>query len=185
MNADLPLISVITIVYNGESYLEKTIESVVNQRYPNIEYIIVDGSSKDGTVNIIKKYSNRIAKWVSEPDKGIYDAMNKGLAMASGEWVNFLNGGDAFHDEHMLHNLFGKEDTSGYNFIYGDSINVKENFTNYIRPKKLSRSSLKWSMGLCHQAVFVRRALAPKYDLAYRYKAEYNWVIDIVYTIPP
>jgi glycosyltransferase involved in cell wall biosynthesis len=176
----LPLVSIITVVYNAEQYLERTILSVIGQKYPAVEYIIIDGGSKDGTMNIVKKYEANITKWISEKDKGIYDAMNKGLAIASGEWVNFLNGGDAFYDEHTLHNLFGKEDTSRYNFIYGDSINIKENFTNYIKPKKLSKRSLKWSLGLCHQSVFVRKTVSPMYDTAYRYKAEYNWVIDIV-----
>ena len=82
-----PLISVVTVSYNAVLTIEQTILSVINQTYPHIEYIIIDGGSTDGTVDIIKKYANRIAYWVSEPDKGIYDAMNKGVVVATGEWI--------------------------------------------------------------------------------------------------
>ena len=97
-----PLITVVTVVYNDVKHIEDTILSVVNQTYPNIEYIIIDGGSTDGTVDIIKKYADHIAYWVSEPDKGIYDAMNKGLKKATGEWVNFMNSGDCFAQSKTL-----------------------------------------------------------------------------------
>lgn len=95
-------ISVITVCYNAGKELEKTILSVINQTYQDIEYIIVDGGSKDGSVDIIKKYSNRINYWVSEADKGIYDAMNKGIAMAKGDYCIFMNAGDCFYDNHSI-----------------------------------------------------------------------------------
>ncbi len=104
----LPLISVITVVFNGEKYLEQTIESVINQTYPNVEYIIIDGGSTDGTLDIIKKYEDRIDYWVSEKDGGIYDAMNKGIYVACGNWLNFMNGGDYFFNESVLTELFCK-----------------------------------------------------------------------------
>lgn len=89
-----PLISIITVVYNGEKYLQQTINSVCNQTYKNIEYIIVDGNSSDGTLDIIKQNESNITKWISEPDKGLYDAMNKGIAMASGDLIGMINSDD-------------------------------------------------------------------------------------------
>ena len=100
------LISVVTVCYNAADTIEKTMLSVLNQTYHDIEYIIIDGGSTDGTVEIIRKYADRIAYWVSEPDKGIYDAMNKGIKVATGEWINFMNAGDEFVDANVLDKLF-------------------------------------------------------------------------------
>jgi len=100
-----PLISIITVVYNGEKYLEETIQSVINQTYDNIEYIIIDGGSTDGTLDIINKYKDKIDYWVSEKDSGIYDAMNKGIDLATGEWINFMNAGDYFFDYSTITNI--------------------------------------------------------------------------------
>ena len=97
-----PLISVITVSYNAVLTIEQTILSVINQTYLNIEYIIIDGGSTDGTVNVIKKYADKIAYWVSESDKGIYDAMNKGIAYSHGEYCNFINAGDKFCSSSIL-----------------------------------------------------------------------------------
>ena len=91
---DQVLISVVTVSYNAVSTIEQTILSVINQTYPHIEYIIIDGGSTDGTVDVIKKYADKITYWVSEPDKGIYDAMNKGLRRVRGDWCVFMNSGD-------------------------------------------------------------------------------------------
>ena len=114
-------ISVITVCYNAVSTIEETIKSVVGQTYPDIEYIIIDGGSKDGTVDIIKKYADKIAYWVSEPDKGIYDAMNKGIAAATGDYINMMNSGDTFVNDKTVEKAVAlfPEDAD---VIFGDSI---------------------------------------------------------------
>ena len=101
-----PTLSVITIVYNNVKHIERTIFSVVNQTYPNIEYIVVDGKSTDGTLQIIERYKTRIAKIISEKDEGIYDAMNKGLAAATGDYVIFMNSGDEFYKTDTVERVF-------------------------------------------------------------------------------
>ena len=100
------LISIVTVSYNAVLTIEQTILSVINQTYPNVEYIIIDGGSTDGTVDIIKKYADKIAYWVSEPDKGIYDAMNKGGLKTTGDFIQFLNAGDWFENEYVIEKIF-------------------------------------------------------------------------------
>lgn len=178
MPDSLPFISIITIVYNGESYLEKTIQSVICQTYPNIEYIIIDGGSSDNTLTIVEKYEHQISLFVSEPDRGIYDAMNKGLALSSGEWVTFLNGGDQYVDSKIIKNIFGSP-VKELDFIYGDVIVKSSSHENYIKARPISKQNLKKGIEVCHQSMFARKAIAPAYNLSYKYKAEYNWVIDI------
>ena len=122
--SELPLITVITVVYNGAKYLEETIQSVINQTYPNVEYIIIDGGSTDGTIDIIRKYEDYVDYWVSEPDKGIYDAMNKGIIVSIGEWLNFMNSGDKFYEEQLLDKIFmiALVNKGYYDFIYSDTM---------------------------------------------------------------
>ena len=95
-------ISVVTVCYNSVDSIEETMLSVLNQTYSDVEYIIIDGGSTDGTVDIIKKYADRLVYWVSEPDKGIYDAMNKGIAAATGDYINFMNSGDRFASTNVI-----------------------------------------------------------------------------------
>jgi len=125
--SELPLITVITVVYNGAKYLEETIQSVINQTYPNVEYIIIDGGSTDGTLDIIKKHENYIDYWVSEPDKGIYDAWNKGVIVAIGNWVSFLGSGDIYYKEALCkYSTFILENKSNYLYI-SSMIDLKKN----------------------------------------------------------
>lgn len=125
-------ISIITVTYNADSCLEKTIQSVIEQTYKNIEYIIIDGASKDNTINLIKKYSNHINLWISEPDKGLYDAMNKGIKFATGDWIFFINAGDIFVSPDVLSLIFGDKSYNA-DIIYGDAIEYDNN--RYIKKK--------------------------------------------------
>ena len=113
------IISVITICYNSELSIERTIKSVLSQTYPNIEYIIIDGKSSDGTNTIIQKYQDNISKYISEEDSGIYNAMNKGLTMAIGEWVCFMNAGDVFVDNQTVERVFFTPIKNNVDVIYG------------------------------------------------------------------
>lgn len=115
-----PKISVVTVCYNAEDIIEQTILSVINQTYNNIEYIIVDGSSKDGTMSIVNKYKDKIAIVLSEPDKGVYDAMNKAIRLSTGEWLNFMNAGDTFADNNVIEKVFKSDIPEKAEFIYSD-----------------------------------------------------------------
>ena len=126
MRNEYPKISIVTVVYNGEETIEETILSVKNLSYSNVEYIIIDGGSTDETLNIIKKYEDKIDYWISEKDNGIYDAMNKGIKKATSEFVIFMNGGDTFFDENVLANI-EKDLTNDFDIYYGDNYKVKEN----------------------------------------------------------
>jgi glycosyltransferase involved in cell wall biosynthesis len=183
-----PKFSIITVTYNAEKVLEDTIQSVIFQTYRNVEYIIVDGASKDHTLDIVNKYHNRINKVISEPDKGLYDAMNKGIQLATGNYLCFLNAGDKFHDSETLqkivHTLKGQELPD---VIYGETAIVDEegHFLHMRRlsaPAHLNWKSFKQGMLVCHQAFFANRELAINhlYDLQYRFSADFDWCIRIM-----
>lgn len=183
-----PKFSIITVTYNAEKVLEDTIQSVIFQTYRNVEYIIVDGASKDHTLEIVNKYHNRINKVISEPDKGLYDAMNKGIQLATGDYLCFLNAGDKFHDSETLqkivHTLKGQERPD---VIYGETAIVDEegHFLHMRRlsaPAHLNWKSFKQGMLVCHQAFFANRELAINhlYDLQYRFSADFDWCIRIM-----
>lgn len=137
MNSINPKISIITISYNAAATIEQTILSAIEQVYDNTEYIIIDGGSTDGTVDIINKYEDRIAYWVSEPDKGIYDAMNKGIDIATGEYLFFLNAGDYFAQKYVLKNIFSIVDVDFEKIIMGNVLIINQN-TNVgiVKPEK-------------------------------------------------
>ena len=188
MNHPHPKFSIITVTYNAEKVLEDTIQSVIFQTYRNVEYIIVDGASKDHTLEIVNKYHNRINKVISKPDKGLYDAMNKGIQLATGDYLCFLNAGDKFHDSETLqkivHTLKGQELPD---VIYGETAIVDEegHFLHMRRlstPAHLNWKSFKQGMLVCHQAFFVNRELAINhlYDLQYRFSADFDWCIRIM-----
>ncbi len=169
----LPLITVITVVLNGEKYLEETIQSVINQTYPNVEYIIIDGGSTDGTLDIIKRYKNQIDYWVSEKDKGVYDAMNKGIDLASGEWINFLNAGDKFVSDNVLESVF-------YSKYYDADVMYGDTIVDYKLFKRIFYSLdiyfLEKGMPFSHQSVFVKSYLHKSLPFSnnFRLAADYD-----------
>jgi glycosyltransferase involved in cell wall biosynthesis len=166
-----PLITIITVVYNDVNSIEETILTVINQTYKNIEYIIIDGGSNDGTTDIIKKYEDRISYWSSEIDKGIYDAMNKGINKSNGEWIIFINAKDSFYSNDILSKInFNLE----YDVIYGKT-NIIYEHGNYILSPRSVKYLLK-RMIFCHQSVFVKRRLLLLYpfDLEYQVASDYN-----------
>lgn len=176
-----PLVTIITVVYNGMDFIEKTIQSVVNQSYKNVEYIIVDGGSTDKTLEIIKKYKNEIDILLTEPDKGLYDAMNKGINLATGRFVNFLNAGDTFSDVDVLSNVFTSS-ISDSTLLYGDINAVKES-GELIRVNAVnltSEKSIKKGMKVCHQAIFYHQDILNLYDDNLVLKAEWKHLVEIV-----
>lgn len=176
MNNSSIKFTIITVVYNDVSHIEDTILSVLNQTYSNIEYIIIDGASKDGTTNIIQKYMSKLSLWISEPDKGIYDAMNKGIKLATGDFINFMNSGDCFYSNNSISEIanhiknkdciyFGK--TVG-KFKYGKLI---QKIQPFYEAKKYCPG-----VGICHQSIFVPTQLAKKspFDLSYKVCADHH-----------
>ncbi len=149
---DLPSVTVVTVVYNDAENIEKTLLSVLNQQYPNLEYIVIDGGSRDGTVDIIKKYKNHITHWVSERDQGIYDAMNKGIDLASGEWIIFINSYDLFYCEKTIHEVF-KDAPKDADFIYGYFIRRTEGKDEHVGMYR-SLNEIWRGMAFCHQTLF-------------------------------
>ncbi len=170
-----PLISIITVVFNGEKYLEETIQSVISQTCDNVEYIIIDGGSTDGTLDIIKKYEDKINYWVSEKDKGIYDAMNKGIDVVSGEWINFMNAGDSFYDSSVLEKLFTQNDLKNLGILYGNHAVKSENNSEVIQ---IDVKDYNWKRNIpfCHQSLFVRTSLLKNnlFDLQFKIAADYD-----------
>lgn len=161
-------ISIITVVYNNVALIEKTIKNVLKQTYSNIEYIIIDGGSTDGTLDVIKKYSN-LTTWISEPDNGIYDAMNKGAQMASGEWIIYRNCGDFFFAPTIIEEVMAEYEDNGEDYIGCNVRFFKENYYKDMRPNILSKHYFE-AMPLWHQACLIRRTTQLKYPYNLKYK---------------
>ncbi len=170
-----PKITIITVCYNAGAKLDVTISSVINQDYNNIEYIIIDGGSSDETVNIIKKYEDRITKWISEEDDGIYYAMNKGIKLASGEWINFMNAGDSFTSSQTL-SIVEKNLNNNIDILYGSANLMYKEGIRILKPEKLVNFNKK--LPFCHQASFVRTEIIKKrpYNTKYKMSADYDFM---------
>lgn len=176
-NLPRPIISVVTVCFNAVCTIEETILSVINQNYDSFEYIIIDGGSNDNTVDIIKKYSNRISYWISEPDKGIYDAMNKGIEKASGEYINFMNAGDTFANANVLSKISNYINNHP-DVIYGrTTLKKNDRVIRTISPKPFfNRNSRLGSSGLCHQSTFIKTNIIKvlRFNTIYKIAADYD-----------
>lgn len=176
-----PLISIVTITFNAESTIAPTMESVKAQTFRDFEHILVDGASTDATLSVARQIGGKELRILSEPDNGLYDAMNKGLAMAKGKYLLFLNSGDAFHSPEVL-SAYAKAAQKNPDVIYADTVIVDAD-RNFLAPRHLSAPeiltyrSFEKGMLVCHQAFMVRRDLAPQYDTAYRFSADFDWCV--------
>lgn len=181
----MPLISVITITYNAAATLRPTLDSVAAQTFDDFEYLVIDGASADSTVAMAQTLP--MARVISEPDRGLYDAMNKGLHRAAGEYVIFLNAGDAFPAPDILQRYAQAIADAPVRpgMVYGQTRIVDAN-RNYVgerhlrAPEQLTARSFLNGMEVCHQAMCVRRDLAPDFDLNYRFSADYDWAVKVL-----
>lgn len=179
-----PSVSIITVVFNAKELLEGTMQSVFCQTCTRLEYLVVDGGSNDGTTDLIRAHSDQIGHWVSEPDKGLYDAMNKGLRMATGEFVWFLNAGDRLFASDTVERVLDCYSPET-DVLYGEvmlvddqrhHLGTRSELTAQKLPSRLSWKSLRLGMVVCHQAILVRRSIAPSF-IENNLTADIDWVI--------
>lgn len=179
-----PLFTIITVTYNAADTLQRTLQSIDSQSCQLYEHIIMDGASTDGTVSLANEYANERRTVISKPDKGIYDAMNRAMGYATGDYLIFLNSGDKFHAANTLQKIADAILDNDYpGVVYGQT-DVVDNDGNYLGPRHLKApadltlNSFKDGMVVCHQAFVVYRKLAAYYNLKYRYSADYEWCIN-------
>ncbi|MGA1863051.1 glycosyltransferase family 2 protein [Deferribacter thermophilus] len=177
----LPLITVITVVLNGEKYLEETIQSVINQTYPNVEYIIIDGGSTDGTLDIIKKYEDYIDYWVSEKDNGIYDAMNKGITLAMGNIIGIINSDDwySFNALNLIYHAY-MSISQKIGILHGDMNLIKDENKFFILRPYRNLKKIKKGMIINHPTVFVSRKIYLEngfFDINYKIVADWELML--------
>jgi glycosyltransferase involved in cell wall biosynthesis len=188
-----PVITIITAVFNSAHFFEETILSIVSQTYNNLEYIVVDGGSTDGTLDIIKKYDDQIAYWVSEPDAGISDAFNKAIKLSKGSYINFQGAGDLLETNRVLESMFS--DLKNYpTFVAGRIKRVDGQDSNMVfylsddfTRKKFKPSSLFWRMSLPHQGLFTHRSYFDQYGLfntSLRYSMDYEHLLRSYHKFP-
>ena len=181
-----PLFSIITVSYNAAATVRATMESVASQTCLVYEHLVMDGASKDSTLSIVDDLSTERTRVHSSPDRGIYDAMNKGLDQARGDYVIFLNAGDRFHSEHTLQRIADVIMASDYpGVVYGQT-DLVDGEGHYVGPRhltapeQLTLDSFKHGMLVCHQAFVALRRLCPQYDTRWRFSADYEWCIRVL-----
>lgn len=178
--------SIITVVYNNQEYINECIESVLEQTHKDIEYIVIDGASTDATLEIINKYKNRISKIVSEPDNGIYDAMNKGIGLATGDVVGILNSDDFYSTNTVLEKVNNAFETTGAQSCYGDLVYIssdKSRVIRYWKSGEFSKELIKKGWMPPHPTFFVKRELYKKYgkfNTAFKIAADYEFILRIL-----
>ena len=178
-----PLFSIITVTYNAADTLPATLSSVKEQSCKQYEYIVMDGVSKDNTVDLAKAANIHNARIISSPDKGLYDAMNKAIDEATGEYLIFLNAGDAFHSPDTLQKIADSITANDFpGIVYGQTQLVNANRQrigdrHLTAPESLTVQSFAQGMLVCHQAFIASRKIAQHYDLSYRFSADYEWCI--------
>lgn len=177
------MVSIVTVVKNDRQHIEKTMQSVLTQKYLDIEYVIKDGLSTDGTSDIIKKvieqYPERKITYVNGKDDGIYDAMNQAVSYCNGSWINFMNSGDVFCDEEVLEKIFEKDTRyKSYGVLYGDVV-VSDGADSAIWAADINIIEKK--MPFCHQSCFIRRELLIRFpfDIDYKIAADFNHILDL------
>lgn len=176
-----PKLSVITVVYNNVRDIERTLLSVIGQTYTNIEYIVIDGSSTDGTLEVINRYSGKIQTLISERDKGIYDAMNKGLAAATGHYVIFMNSGDEFYALDTVAQVFAT--ATDADIYYGETEMIDEagntlGQRRHKAPQHFTWRHFKYGMSISHQAIYIKRSLTQPYNPQYQLSADIDWILQ-------
>lgn len=188
----MPFFSIITVCYNAGDTILPTLRSVAEQSFSDFEHIIQDGASKDDTVSMVRQHGSAATRLESKPDKGLYHAMNEALDRATGDYVVFLNAGDSFHSAdtlRMVHDAIARAPKPHPGVAYGQTILVDSarqliGPRHLTAPDRLTFRSFADGMVVCHQAFFARRDLAPHYDTAYRFSADYDWCIRILQKSP-
>ena len=181
-------ISIITISYNSSKTITDTIRSVLEQDYDDIEYIIIDGKSTDHTVEIINSYGDRISRYISEKDKGIYDAMNKGVSLAKGHIVGFINSDDMLNSNDCVAEIVKAFETTNSDVVYGDKIYTKSNnpdkVIRYWRAGEYNRNNFKKGWMPPHLSTYIRRELYEKYGqyrMDFKIAADYELMFRFMY----
>ncbi len=180
-------ISIITVTYNAEKYLEPTIKSVLGQTFRDLEYLIIDGNSSDSTMEIIKKYRDNVDQVISENDQGVYDAMNKGLKMAQGAYVLFLNAGDELSKPTILDEIFYSKQKA--DIYYGETnimnkerkvIGTRTELTSRKLPAQLTKNDFLNGQVVSHQSFIAKKSLITPYNLKYKCSADIDWMLQII-----